>query len=169
MGEHERLQNKHAEKCLRQWDGETQFALNALDAAINASTNPRLSVRLMAARNVLNTATAKRGRAIRETCSNVGSDAKALTKGQRAILDYAERYGELHFVTSEGTAHLFPTAEKAVAFSKTIKAQQDAEAAGSLYQMEGFQAFASFCESAIGNPSQWDEFKRFLESKRATR
>lgn len=81
ISNHEEQQNAHAAKCLRQWDREVAFCLEHLDNAINISTNPRLSVRLMSARNLLTTATTKRATAIRETCSTTGSEKKSLTRG----------------------------------------------------------------------------------------
>jgi hypothetical protein len=167
--EHEKIQNRHAEKCFRQWDAETGFCVQHLHSAIDAaieSNKQRLAVRLMATQQLLTKVTADRVRKIRSDCENTGPKGHS-SKDQRTIQDYTEKHGAVHFVPSNGMCHLFPDEEKATAFRRLTKEQVEAEAAIALYESKGFRAFASIGEAL--NTDLWTEFREFCLARKRKR
>ncbi len=170
LSPYEESQNNHAAKAMWQWDGETQFALNALDAAIDASTNPRLSVRLLSARNNLLTLTTKRRSIIMSAASqNEKKPMRPVTKGQRQQQEFIEKNGGVILAVNNGATHMFSNAESASAFQRSSKDHTTSGGMDSVYHSEGFVSYAAFCESATQNPGLWDEFNQFVSEESGTR
>jgi hypothetical protein len=168
LSEYEKKQNRHAAKCLWQWEGEIQFALNALNAAINDSTSPRLSVRLMSARTRLMQQTAERKREILRTCQT--TDQKKISgRVKNQIAEFLEKHGQVAIVTHEGGAHMFSSHDAAEKFRRSTKELEETEAADRSYYSEGFISYAALMESIIDNPDlkkQWEEFCETADGKR---
>jgi hypothetical protein len=170
LSDYQKRQNTHAAKSLWQWDVETAWAMERLDAAIDDSKNPRLSVRLLSARNNLAKQTEDRRRAIMASATqNRAKPLRPPTKGQRAQLDFIEKHDRLILVVQNGSTHMFSTQEAADAFQRSGKDYQTSLEMDRVYHSEGFISFAAFCESAVQNPALWDEFNLFVNEEAATR